>query len=175
MEVKFEITEEDYIQFNLIHIQNSPSQKKMYHLLRYAIPLLFTIPIYIIGTMVFNQPRMYWMIIAVFFALIWMITYPKQYKKLIEKQTKKLLKEGDNSSIFGEKTMVIDEEDITVFSEFTSEKVAKNSIKDIKISDDLILIYLSGISAQIIPTRYLNDESRKHLLARLNYNGNEEF
>ncbi|MPW26141.1 YcxB family protein [Alkalibaculum sp. M08DMB] len=166
MEIEFEITEDDYIKFNLYHIENSPSQKKTYNFLRYAIPLLFSIPIYAIGTSLFKQPSSYWIIISILFALIWVITYPNQYKKLVRKQTKKILQEGD-TSIFGKKTMLIDDNNIKVFSEFTSKTISKKSIKTIKVYDDMILIYLSGFTAQIIPTRYLNDESNKYLMKEL--------
>lgn len=167
IEIKFEITEDDYIKFNLYHIENSPSQKKTYNLLRCIIPLLFSIPIYAIGTSLFKQPSSYWIVIAALFTLVWIITYPKQYKKLIKKQTKKILQEGDNSSIFGKKTMLIDDNNIKVFSEFTSETISKKSIKTIRVYDDMILIYLSGITAQIIPTRYLDGESKKYLMKEL--------
>lgn len=170
MEFKFEVTEEDYIKFNLYHMENSPSQKKTFNLLRYLLPLLFSVPIYAIGTVLFKQPKIYWIVIAILFVLIWIITYPNQYKKLIKKQTKKLLQEGDNSSIFGEKTMMIDENNIKVLGKFTSETILKKSIKDIKVYNDMILIYLSGITAQIVPTRYLNDESKKSLIKELNTN-----
>lgn len=77
------------------------------------------------------------------------------------------MQEGDNSSIFGEKTMLIDENNIKVFSESISETISKKSIKTIKIYEDMILIYLSGFTGQIIPTRYLNDEFRKYLMREL--------
>lgn len=168
IEIKFEITEDDYIKFNLYHIENSPSQKRTYNLLRYVIPLLFSMPIYAIGISLFKQPSIYWIIIATLFVLVWIITYPNQYKKLIRKQTKKILQEGDNSSFFGKKTMVIDDNNIKVFSEFTSETISKKSIKTIMVYDDMILVYLSGFTAQIIPTRYLNDESQKYIMKELN-------
>ena len=130
-------------------------------------PLLFSIPIYAIGTSLFKQPSGYWIVIAILFVVVWIITYPKQYKKLVKRQTQKILQEGDNSSIFGKKTMLIDENNMKVFSEFTSEAISKKSIKTIKVYDDMILVYLSGFTAQIIPTRYLNDESKKSLIKEL--------
>ncbi|WP_246169751.1 YcxB family protein [Alkalibaculum sporogenes] len=136
-------------------------------MLRYAVPLLFSVPIYAIGTSLFRQPQIYWLAIAILFVIIWMISYPKQYIKLIKRTTKKLLQEGDNSSIFGEKTLLIDEYNITVKGEHTTETISRESIKSVKVYDDMILLYLSGISAQIIPTRYLNAQSKKSLMDEL--------
>lgn len=113
MEVNFEVKKEDYIKFNLYHAENSPSQKKNLNLLRYGIPVLFSLPIYFIGTNLFKQPSIYWIIIAILFSAIWIITYPKQYKSLIKKEIEKLISEGDNSEIFGKKNMIIDDEQFT--------------------------------------------------------------
>lgn len=167
MEFNFEVTEEDYIKFNLYHYENSPSQKRTYHLLRYLVPLLASAPIYAVGTSIFEQPKIYWIVIAILFIAAWIITYPTQYRKLVIKQTEKMLKEGDNSSLFGKKIMLIDENDIKVHSESTSETISRKSIKVVKVYDDMILIYLSGITAHIIPTRYLSDESKNSLIKEL--------
>lgn len=130
-------------------------------------PLLFSVPIYVIGTSLFKQPRIYWIVIAVLFVVLWMITYPKQYKRLLKRQTKKLLQDGDNSSLFGKKTMIIDENNIKVISENSSETTSKESIKEVKVYKDMILVYLSGFTAHIIPTRYLDEETKKYLMDEL--------
>ena len=109
MEINFEVTKEDYIKFNLYHVENSPSQNRNFILLRYLVPVLFSIPIYFIGTNLFKQPSVYWAIVAVLFSVIWIITYPKQYRALVKKETEKLISEGDNSEIFGQKNMIIDD------------------------------------------------------------------
>ncbi len=168
IEFNFEITEEDYIKFNLYHVENSPAHKRTYNLLRYLLPLIFSVPIYAMGTSLLKQPSAYWIVIEILFVSVWIIKYPNHYKRLVRKQTKKILQEGDNSSIFGKKTMLIDENNIKVFNEFVSETISRKSIKTIKVYDDMILIYLSGFTAQIIPTRYLNEESKKYLIKELN-------
>lgn len=168
MEINFEITEEDYIEFNLYHIENSPSQKRTYNILRYILPIVFSIPIYAAGTALWKQPKIYWIIVSLLFIIIWSVTYPKQHKKLIKKETRKLIDEGDNSSIFGKKTMVIEEDNIKVIGEFITETISRKSIQNIKIYDDMIAIYLSAFTAQIIPVRYLDKESKENLLNELN-------
>lgn len=167
MEINYELTEEDYIKFNLYHIQNSPSQKKIYLFIRFVLPVIFALPIYFIGTGVFQQPRIYWLIIAILFAAGWPIAYPKRHKKMVEKQTKKLLHEGDNSSFFGKKTMSIDKSCIKIIGEHTSQTISRENIKTIKIFDNLVILYLSAVSAQLIPTGNLNGETKKQLLNEL--------
>lgn len=164
MEINFEVTKEDYIKFNLYHVENSPSQKKNYNLLRYGVPVFFSAPIYFIGTGLFKQPSIYWAIIATLFSVIWIITYPKQYKSLIRKETEKLINEGDNSEIFGKKSMVIDNDAITIYNKSSSEKILKSAIKKVKIYDDLIVVYISAITAHIIPTRDLDKDLKENFI-----------
>lgn len=167
MEVNFEVTKEDYIKFNLYHVENSPSQKKTLNILRYGVPLLFSLPIYFIGTNVFKQPSIYWIIIAVLFSVVWIITYPKQYRALVKKQTEKLINEGDNSEIFGNKKMLIEDEGITIYNKSSSEKILKEAIKDVKVYEDMIVIYISSITAHTIPTRYLDKDLKNKLIEYL--------
>lgn len=170
VEIKFEITKEDYIKFNLYHIENSPTQKKTFNILRYGIPILFSLIIYFIGTNLFKQPSIYWIIIAILFTVIWIATYPMQYRALIRKETEKMVDEGDNSEIFGNKTMVIDDEGITIYNKSSSEKILKEAIKSVKNYDDMILIYISSINAYIVPNRYLDEATKDKFLQYLNSN-----
>ncbi|RDY23460.1 YcxB family protein [Romboutsia maritimum] len=167
MKMNFEITKDDYINFNLHHLENSKSQKNTFNILRYVIPIIFSILIYFIGTGILNQQSIYWIIVAIIFSIIWILTYPKQYKKLIAKQTDKILSEGDNSSIFGSKSLEIVDGTIVVKGDFTSETVSLESIKDIKVYEDMILIYISGFVAHIIPRRYLDKETEKEFIKEL--------
>ncbi|MBO3444734.1 YcxB family protein [Clostridium sp. CCUG 7971] len=167
MKFDFEITEDDYIKFNLYHIENSPAHKKTFYLLRYLVPVIFSIPIYFISHNLFRQPSFYWIIISILFVIVWIVTYPKQYKNLLKKEIKKLLNEGDNSSIFGKKTLEIDLDNIKVFGEFSSETILKSSIKNVKVYEDMILIYISGFIAEIVPTRYLDKDLKNKILIEL--------
>lgn len=91
-------------------------------------------------------------------------TTEKQNEKREVKYIKKLLKEKDNKFIFGKKILKIDNEKIYVKSELSEEIKDKNSIVDIKIYDDLVLLYDSSVTAEVIPTRYLDKNEIDELL-----------
>ena len=63
--------------------------------------------------------------------------------------------------------MLISDNEIKITSKHITEMISKESIKDIKIYDDMILIYLSSVKVSFIPTRYLNEETKEELLKRL--------
>ena len=167
MELKYEVTEEDYIKFNIYHAENSQAHKKIYNMLKYIIPILSGIIIYFTGPNLFKQPKVYWGIIAILFILIWIVRFPKKYKKIIRKSVETMLKDGDNSSMMCKNTMIIGQNDIKVINENSTEITSREGIKEVRVYDDMILIYLSGFTAHIIPTRYLTDENKEELLERL--------
>lgn len=169
MELKYEVTEEDYIKFNIHHAENSRSHKKTYNMLKYWIPILCGIAIFFIGPSLYKQPKLYWGIIAILFICIWIIRFPKTYEKLIRKSAKGMLKDGDNSSMICQNTMIIEENDIRVISEHSTEITSKEGIKEVKVYDDMILIYLSGFTAHIVPARYLTKETKAELLEKLEF------
>jgi len=169
MEIKYEVTEEDYIKFNLHHAKNSKSHKRSYYTLKYLLSLIFGLAIYFIGSNLFNQPKLYWGIIAIMFVLVWIIRFPKTYEKLIRKSVESMLKDKDNSSMLCENTMIIGKDEIKVINEHSTETISKEGIKEVKVYEDMILIYLNGFAAHIIPTRYLTEETKEKLLKELSF------
>lgn len=167
MTIEYEIIEEDYINFNLYHIQNSSSQKKLFNTLRFILPALFLPVIYFTGTLLFEQSSLYWGIIALGFYIFWIYYYPKTYKKAIKKQSLKLLNEGDNSSFFGKKKMEIVDDQLIIIEEDGTSTISKDRVKEIREYDDMIVLYLSAVSAHIIPKRYLSDKDIRDIRAIL--------
>lgn len=167
MEIAYEITEDDYKQFNLYHMENSPSHKNLGLTLRYGLSLLCALIIFGAGVGLLQQPPIYWGMIAVAFALVWMVTYPKQQEKIIGKQMDKFLAEGNNAAIFGKKTLRIDSDYIEVIGEYSSEKTRRKSIQKIGVHEDLIFIYLSAITAEIVSTKDIDKNTREELLKLL--------
>ena len=158
------ISEEDYIQFNLYHMAESPSMQKQFQMLRLYLPILMAVIIFLVGTQVLNQPSIYWMIVGVLYTAGWFVFYPRMHKKTLKKSVLKLAREGDNTSLFGDKTLVIEGEKIVISGQDTTEIITKSAIKDIHQKNDLLILYTSSVSAHIIPTRYLTEHELETLL-----------
>ncbi len=165
--IEFEVTEEDYIRFNFYQLEGSKSYKKILNILRYLVPVVSAVFIYLAGTMLLKQPEIYWVVISLLFAVVWIIIYPERHKKIVKARIKRLLRKEVNSTIFGKKLMLIDQRSFVIIGERSQETILKENIKSVAIYDDMILLYLSGFIAQIIPTRYLDGNSRKFLLQAL--------
>ncbi len=70
MEINYEVTEEDYIKFNIYHAKDSGSHKRAYNIMKYWISILCGAVIFFVGPSLYKQPKIYWGIIAIIFILL---------------------------------------------------------------------------------------------------------
>lgn len=164
MEIKYELLEDDYIKFNLYHLRNSSTYKKQVYIVKYVVNTVLAFMMFCIGTFIFNQSMLIWFVISILFLIIQIKTNDKQNEKRVVKQTKKLLKEGDNKNLFTRKILRVDNEKIYIKSEFSEVVKDKKSIVKIKVYDDLLLLYENSVTAIIIPTRYLESDTIDELI-----------
>lgn len=150
MKLKYQLTEREYIDFTIYHHQSSKSYKKQQVILRYILPLVFTPVIYWIGTVVFKQPSIYWIIISLAFYLYWAVPFNKRHRKLLEKEVKRNLAHNKNDTIFGEKILEIEKDILKVKDELTQETITKDAIVDVVVNGNAIYVYISSVQAVII-------------------------
>lgn len=165
--IEYEITEEDHVNFNVYHTLNSPLHKKQFRISKFILPAILLPVIYFTGTLLFKQPSWFWIVTVLGFYIYWIYSYPKSYKKTIRKQSLKLINEGDNSSIYGKKKIEITDDQLIFVEADMTISIPKARVKEIKENDDMILLYLSAVSAQIIPKRYLSDKDLSDIRAIL--------
>jgi len=170
MEITYELTEDDYINYNLHHHLNSPTFKTGYNIIRSFLPLSVSVSFLFLLIAIDNQRWIIWFYLSTGIFIILFILNAKSVQKSIKNQTRKILEDGDNTSVFNKKTMKIDTDTIIVKSESQTEILSRKYIKDIKVYDDMILIYTNGFTAHIIPTRYLISEIKERLLQELDVN-----
>lgn len=167
MEINYEITEKDYVNYNLYSLSGL---KNNHFIMRYCYPIAVGFILFMLLFLIFDKnifAGLFSAIISVVFILFWIINYEKIYKKSIADNAMAVLKKGDNSFILGKRTMIISEDDLKVISDYSTTIVLKEGIKDIKVYEDMILIYLSFVNAIIIPTRSLTEEIKEEFLEKI--------
>lgn len=73
----------------------------------------------------------------------------------------KIIKEGENKNILGEKTIVLTSENIIETGLSNEEKIKLNSIQKIEETEEHLFIYISSMSAFIVPIRAFEDIKSK--------------
>ena len=163
MVIQYEILEEDYISFNILHQERSKHMKRMILIVRcfFSFVFLYTLMLIFTTKKEIGIDSKIIPFCLLFFSLYFIIFTPRYFKYSLKKQTRKLIKEGKNDSILGKKKLEIDNEYIIESDESTETKHKWSVIEKIVETDKYIFIYASAISAYIIPKRIFNSLNEK--------------
>lgn len=168
MEITYQLTEEDYLDFNLFAVKNSKTAMRSLKFQQFFPPILYIIFAFVISK-VDGTPFLYSFIVFLIVAIIWFIFYPKYFYNTINRRIKKMLKEGKNNNILGEHLMELNEEGVRESSPKGEEKANWASIIDFQENAEYLFLFNSSFSAFILPKRELKDveEIRNYIRSRL--------
>ncbi|CAM3114981.1 YcxB family protein [Filibacter tadaridae] len=168
MEVYYNLTEEDYINFNLYHVKNSKTGNRALKLQRFLSPLFFIVIAYIYSIMS-GIPFLPLFITFLVMSILWILFYPKYFYSLIARNTKKMIKEGKNDGLLGNHHLKITEEGLVDTSSHKETKVSWSGITRFKEDDSYFYLYNSSVSAYILPKREIDhvDGLRMYIQTKL--------
>ncbi|MBM9548749.1 YcxB family protein [Leptospira sp. 201903074] len=151
MEIEYSLTEEDILNFNLFHSDHSPTTKKNMLIGRLLLPIILITFIFLLG---FPRNLDFNIGIGVIFfpiILIWFLFYPKYFHYCIKKNVKKLLAEDLNTGMIGFQKLLINENEFIQITDFSKIQRFERFITKVEENDKYIFLYLSSITAMIIP------------------------
>ena len=157
MRLHYTITEDDYIKYNLYHISNSASQKRIVLILRLLMPVLFAIIFFI----AIPESWVLALSIALVFSIAWFIYLPRSYGRSVMKNVKRLLQEGSANEFVGEYTLELLPDKI---KETHSGRLAETPLSVVDRmgrDENSLYIYCGSITAIIIPWRTFKDSREK--------------
>ena len=168
MNIHYELTEEDYINFNLYHIKHSKMGKRSLLLQRIVTPFLYIIVAYLFS-MIGNLPFLPLFITFFIVSALWVIFYPKYFYRLIARNAKKMIKEGKNDDLLGKHQLKMTEEGLVDTTANKETKVTWTGITAIQEDDGYFFLYNSSVSAYILPKRELDhvDVVRQYIQSRV--------
>lgn len=168
LEINYNLTEEDYLNFNLFHAKNSKTVTKSLVLQRFLSPIVFLIAAFVFSRIT-DGSLVGALIIFSGMGILWIIYYPKYFYSLIARQSKKMLKEGKNDGLLGERYMILSDEGIVDSSVNGETKVKWAGIKKLEEDSDYFYFYNSSVSAYILPKRMIKnvEETRNYLNLKL--------
>lgn len=160
MKINYSLTKQDYLDFNIQHTKHSPTIRKSILINRYLVPVIFMfVPFF--AEKQTSIPILYWFGIFSIVYILWAIFYPKYYTWEISRKVLKLLKEDKYISMIGERSLALTKEGIIETSSQNESKVKWESVGRINETKEHIFIYISPVSAFIIPTRSFKDIAEK--------------
>ena len=166
MNIEYEITPEDLIQFNLFHMDMDPQAKKAF-MIQSSIPsiMLFIFMVYRYYKASF--PFVKGLLLFVGLVVIWTFGYRFIFKKILEWKMRKILKVKGKDHNFGKKTMEFHKD---YLMETTGGRKKKLFYKDIYRSvetKDYIYIYEAPAVAYTLPKSCLTSEQVEFIKEKL--------
>ncbi|MDO4799203.1 MAG: YcxB family protein [Bacillota bacterium] len=166
MQYHFELTEQDYITFNMHYILHSPQQQSQLRRSRIWISLL---PILVAVTTVWATGTQDW-IYAALLCLIGVacfFLFPRLFYAIVRKNLRHLLREKRNT-VLGPRTLIFEEEELRHVTEHGEERTRYSAIVDLRTTAEAIYLYHGPMVADILPLRAVGDPAeRDRLLAFL--------
>jgi hypothetical protein len=168
MEINYRLTEEDYLKFNLFHINNSESANKSLKTQRFATPFVYIIFAYIFANIA-DIPFLYALIPFLIVGILWVIFYPRYFQSRILSQTTKMIREGKNEGLLGEHTMTLSDEGIVDSNPNGETRVNWTGIIKLVEDESNLYVYISSVSAYIIPKKDLTnvEDVREYIKSKL--------
>ncbi|AXI10808.1 hypothetical protein CUC15_18475 [Oceanobacillus zhaokaii] len=164
MEINYNLTEEDYLNFNLFHMKNSKSVMNSLKMQRFLTPIFFILISYLFSQLG-DTPFLFAFIPFLIISIIWIVFYPRFFYKTVIRNVKKMIREGRNGGLIGKHRMIITEDGITETTSTDETKVNWSGIQAFKEDNDYFYLYNSSVSAYILPKRELKnaDEVKDYL------------
>ncbi len=165
MKVRFELTAEDLIQFNLHHYQNSPLMKQS---LRRTTIWSGALPLVMIMVMGLSG-RFRWELlipIALVAALVAALLARRQFPKAIEKQVRQNVEDNNNRALFGTHEIELENDWLVQRTEVSAHRQAWRAVDRIEETDEGVFFYLSAVTAHVIPKRKLPPAELQAFLER---------
>lgn len=150
--LNYELTHEDYIEFNVYHVAHSEIMRRSLILIRFGVPILLVFIPFLLAKLTVI-PFRYWMITLSIAALIHIWSYPKYADKTLRKKISKMLKEGKSKSLLGQMKMTISENGIWNVYAHTESKSSWDVVERIVVTTKYVYIYIGSVAAYIVPFR----------------------
>ena len=162
MRLEYTLTEQDFIAFNLHYAKHSKTVKRSLFFQHYIVAIIFfavPLSVFLIGPpgQVYTEVPFIFLLAGI----IWIVFYPKYFYNHIERNIKKMLREGSYSKLLGKHHLQITDEGIIETNSGGETKRNWNGIEKIEENEAYIFIYVSSMSANIVPKTAFSRENSK--------------
>jgi YcxB-like protein len=153
----FELTEEDYIAFNLYHHAHSAALRRRRFrawLALFSAWIVASVLSWYVLAVVLEVENWWILVVPVFvLPLIFLIAYPSAYRRSVCSIVRSMIREGSNRGFLAPRTVTITSDRLKESSDFKDTSLAWRAVERVAHTSDHIFIYISAMSAIIVPRR----------------------
>lgn len=169
MRFTFDLTEQDYLDFNIFVIQSYQfykKQKKIFHILFTAIPLATGFVNWIFtreGRLDIVELVMF--LVMALLSVVFYIFFPKVFDALNIRNVKKILFKEGKLNILGERSLTFEEDRLHHVGSGEEAWIGYEKITKIMTSDQAMYLFTAPAMAVILPLRAFSSQEEKERLA----------
>ena len=166
MTIQYDVTEKDFINFNLYHWKTSKSGKKL---------SIFTLllPLFMFVVMLWMTLRRAavseeiaaalpgHIVVAAVLALIFFVLIKLSFRPALRMQAKMQLRDGKSNDFIGEQTIMLHDDFILDENKHMSSRINYSAVEKIGCGYDCLFIYIGAMKAIILPLRCFADPSQQ--------------
>lgn len=163
MKLEYEITNEDYLKFNMHYLDNSADVKRSLFISR----IMLTIITLGVAFLTIRDGSIYGYL---YFALIWlviMVFFKKYFRYFMERKLKKMIKDGKNKGFLGQSSLEVQEDGLYSTSQNAEQKTKWEGVQKIATTSEHIFIYVGELAAIIVPLSSFQDDAQKEEFLQL--------
>ena len=162
--LRYSTTIEDLVAFNRFHNLHSPVLMRQRRLATVILPVAALIAVSVMAIL----SRDLWSFLFPFLFIILYVAFLRRaYGKALDKKVRRLYSAGKNRAALGVQRLSIDEDGLRSESEVSSSTISFKGIEKIESSPTHTFIYLSALSAMIIPKDAVTEGDYEDFLAQL--------
>ena len=159
MKISFELTMDDWMAFQEHYLSQSKQFKQSKIFVIVMLPVIFFI--FSLFQYFEGDLNYYTLAIYIVISLFWIFLYPKRFDKSCLKKTKKMLEEGNNSALLGKHDIEFSDDSFFVKEPGSEYKTNWSAINKIEENEKYIFIYITSVSACILPKFKFGDKKEK--------------
>jgi hypothetical protein len=158
MELKYEMTKDDHLAFNLHYVKHSKTIKQSLFIQRFLVPIIFLILPFVLFWMM-GEFLIGFLITLALISIVWIVFYPKYFYGHIIRNVKKVLNEGSNDNLLGQHVFISTEDGFIEKNRVGETKIGWSSIERIEENEDYFFLFFSTMNAYIVPKRSFPDKA----------------
>ena len=169
MKIDYQLTKQDYIDFNMNYMSNSKTVKRVFVAQRYITPIIFFLVAFVMTKVTTIVAGNLYRGAIVCYGL-WIAFYPTYFRWASSKRILKIIAEDKSEEMLGKRCLTLTEKSIFNLTPSGESKTDWKDIKKITETQKHIFIFISSASAYILPARvFKNEDEKKKFMDNLNY------
>jgi len=158
MDIEYEITMDDLLNFNLYHLGQSSILRRFRIIVQFLVPAILILILML--TVLTDNFSIILTLVCVVVSVYCLFFYPSDYPKHLKKATRKVCRERINKTATCKHKLSLTPDGITEITVWRKGWVHWKVIEKVVSTDDYVFIYNSAVSAYLVPRRAFHDESQ---------------